>query len=121
MPGAGEWRGLLTSIFPPLHWIELDNRGLHPFPEPQMAMLRDVNYCWHHGPLGDPAEGVIGHSRYGSWAKVDPRPTVRLAPRLADRTSPGKESSQPRDCPILRSMLLSQQHGAAGYHGHALK
>ncbi|WP_121064412.1 N-acetylmuramoyl-L-alanine amidase [Chachezhania antarctica] len=53
--------------------IELDNRGTHPFAEPQMAVLEqllaDILQRW-----GIPPEGVVGHSDIAPERKQDPGP-----------------------------------------------
>lgn len=53
--------------------IELDNRGTHPFSEPQMAaleeLLRGIMNRWPIAP-----EGVIGHSDIAPDRKFDPGP-----------------------------------------------
>lgn len=68
--GAGEWRGL-DDINSRSIGIELDNRGNHPFAEPQMAALEglmaSIMARWQIGP-----EGVIGHSDMAPGRKVDP-------------------------------------------------
>ena len=68
--GAGEWRGL-RDINSRSIGIELDNRGDHPFAEPQMAaletLLRGIMARWGIG-----ARGVIGHSDMAPGRKSDP-------------------------------------------------
>ncbi|MEP2919356.1 MAG: N-acetylmuramoyl-L-alanine amidase [Sulfitobacter sp.] len=53
--------------------IELDNRGTHPFSEPQMValeeLLRGIMSRWQIAP-----EGVIGHSDIAPDRKFDPGP-----------------------------------------------
>jgi len=53
--------------------IELDNRGTHPFAEPQMAALEElllgIMSRWQIAP-----EGVIGHSDIAPDRKFDPGP-----------------------------------------------
>ena len=70
--GAGEWCGQ-TDINSRSIGIELDNRGDHPFAEPQMAVLedvlREVMSRWAIAP-----EGVIGHSDMAPGRKCDPGP-----------------------------------------------
>ena len=68
--GAGSWRGQ-GDVNSRSIGIELDNRGCHPFSEPQMNVLE--------GLLGDiltrwdiPPEGVIGHSDMAPGRKGDP-------------------------------------------------
>lgn len=70
--GAGAWRGQ-SDINSRSIGIELDNRGDHPFGEPQMAaleaLLESVMARWEI-----PAAGVIGHSDMAPGRKVDPGP-----------------------------------------------
>ena len=78
--GQGEWAGM-TDINSRSIGIELDNRGTHPFSEPQMAaledLLRDIMQRWNIPP-----EGVIGHSDMAPGRKGDPGPRFDWA-RLA--------------------------------------
>jgi N-acetylmuramoyl-L-alanine amidase len=68
--GAGEWLGQ-DDINSRSIGIELDNRGDHPFAEPQMRMLEhllaDIMRRWKV-----PAGGVIGHSDMAPGRKFDP-------------------------------------------------
>lgn len=70
--GAGEWRGM-DDINSRSIGIELDNRGHHPFSEPQMTaledMLRGIMARWDIKPAG-----VIGHSDMAPGRKFDPGP-----------------------------------------------
>ena len=70
--GAGAWCGV-DDINSRSIGIELDNRGHHPFSEPQMAaledLLRGIMQRW-----GIPASGVIGHSDMAPGRKTDPGP-----------------------------------------------
>ena len=70
--GAGEWKGQ-TDINSRSIGIELDNRGDHPFSEPQMGtleqLLPEVMRRWSIIP-----EGVIGHSDMAPDRKTDPGP-----------------------------------------------
>lgn len=70
--GAGEWQGQ-GDINSRSVGIELDNRGDHPFAEPQMAALErliaQVLRRWDIAP-----EGVIGHSDMAPGRKIDPGP-----------------------------------------------
>lgn len=70
--GAGEWAGQ-TDINSRSIGIELDNRGCHPFPEPQMraleALLRTLMTRWDIPPAG-----VLGHSDIAPGRKSDPGP-----------------------------------------------
>lgn len=70
--GAGEWAGQ-TDINSRSIGIELDNRGNHPFSEPQMAalerLLRAIMARWDIPP-----PGIIGHSDIAPGRKSDPGP-----------------------------------------------
>jgi len=70
--GAGEWCGY-DDINSRSIGIELDNRGDHPFAEPQMAaleaLMRGIMVRW-----AIPPEGVIGHSDMAPGRKNDPGP-----------------------------------------------
>lgn len=78
--GAGEWAGQ-DDINSRSIGIELDNRGDHPFAEPQMAalerLLAAIMARWRIGP-----EAVIGHSDMAPGRKCDPGPRFDWA-RLA--------------------------------------
>ena len=78
--GSGEWRGL-NDINSRSIGIELDNRGDHPFPEPQMAaleeLLREICGRWEIAP-----ENIIAHSDMAPGRKFDPGPRFDWA-RLA--------------------------------------
>ncbi|MGC1496432.1 MAG: N-acetylmuramoyl-L-alanine amidase [Sulfitobacter sp.] len=68
--GPGEWAGQ-DDINSRSIGIELDNRGNHPFSEPQMCalegLLTDIMARWTI-----PATGVIGHSDIAPMRKIDP-------------------------------------------------
>ncbi|MFK7744555.1 MAG: N-acetylmuramoyl-L-alanine amidase [Roseobacter sp.] len=70
--GVGEWQGM-DDINSRSIGIELDNRGDHPFPDPQMGALEcliaDIRSRW---PI--PASGIIGHSDMAPGRKIDPGP-----------------------------------------------
>ncbi|WP_240336642.1 N-acetylmuramoyl-L-alanine amidase [Tropicibacter sp. Alg240-R139] len=70
--GAGEWHGQ-CDINSRSVGIELDNRGDHPFAEPQMAalerLLPQILSRW-----GIASGGVIGHSDMAPGRKFDPGP-----------------------------------------------
>lgn len=70
--GAGQWRDILDVNSRSIG-IELANRGDHPFPEGQMAVLealmRDIMARWAIGP-----DSVIGHSDMAPERKGDPGP-----------------------------------------------
>lgn len=78
--GAGEWAGC-TDVNSRSIGIELDNKGNHPFAEPQMRMLErllaEIMKRWDI-----PAKGVIGHSDMAPGRKIDPGPHFDWA-RLA--------------------------------------
>ncbi|MFC6759192.1 N-acetylmuramoyl-L-alanine amidase [Sulfitobacter porphyrae] len=78
--GAGEWAGQ-ADINSRSIGIELDNRGCHPFSEPQMAaletLLKRLMARWDI-----PAAGVLGHSDIAPGRKSDPGPHFDWA-RLA--------------------------------------
>ncbi|MGB3245292.1 MAG: N-acetylmuramoyl-L-alanine amidase [Sulfitobacter sp.] len=109
--GAGEWGGE-DDINSRSIGIELDNRGDHPFSEPQMCslegLLAGIMARWAITP-----EGVIGHSDMAPGRKFDPGPRfdwARLARQgLAGR--PGRDAG-PRD-PNADSFRKVAQ--AAGY------
>lgn len=87
--GAGEWQGR-DDINSRSIGIELDNRGNHPFSEPQMVtletLLRGIMERW-----SIPPEGVIGHSDMAPGRKIDPGPRFDW-PRLARQNLAGKGS-----------------------------
>lgn len=70
--GAGEWAGR-GDVNSRSIGIELDNRGTHPFSDPQMQVLEqllaDIMQRW-----AIPPEGVIGHSDMAPGRKWDPGP-----------------------------------------------
>lgn len=70
--GAGQWRGQ-GDVNSRSIGIELDNRGTHPFAQPQMAALEvlvaRLMARWRIAP-----QGVIGHSDMAPRRKFDPGP-----------------------------------------------
>lgn len=70
--GAGIWAGQ-GDVNSRSIGIELENSGLHPFSEPQIArlelLLSDILKRWDIG-----ANGVIGHQDFAPSRKVDPGP-----------------------------------------------
>lgn len=87
--GAGCWAGQ-GDVNSRSIGIELDNRGDHPFAEPQMAalevLLRGIMARWQILP-----EGVIGHSDMAPGRKCDPGPRfdwARLARQGLARAAP---------------------------------
>jgi N-acetylmuramoyl-L-alanine amidase len=90
--GQGTWRGF-ADINSRSIGIELDNTGLHPFPEPQMQalerLLRDLIRRWAIAP-GD----VIGHSDMAPGRKQGPGPRFDWA-RLARQHLAAPGGTQP--------------------------
>lgn len=86
--GAGQWAGM-QDINSRSIGIELDNRGTHPFSEPQMTalevLLRGIQSRW-------PITYTIGHSDMAPGRKSDPGPHFDWA-RLARQrlTAPPKD------------------------------
>ncbi|NQY61181.1 N-acetylmuramoyl-L-alanine amidase [Cognatishimia sp.] len=70
--GAGQW-GDITDVNSHSIGIELDNRGDHPFAEPQMValegLLSDVRNRW-----SIPPQNVIAHADMAPDRKFDPGP-----------------------------------------------
>ena len=112
--GAGEWRGR-DDINSRSIGIELDNRGNHPFSEPQMitleTLLRGIMERW-----SIPPEGVIGHSDMAPGRKIDPGPRFDW-PRLARQNLAGKGSryaENDRGSDPTPAAFIAAAH-AAGY------
>lgn len=78
--GEGSWQGQ-DDINSRSIGIELDNRGTHPFSEPQMVRLEEL-LCGIMARWDIPANGVIGHSDMAPGRKIDPGPHFDWA-RLA--------------------------------------
>lgn len=93
--GVGEWAGL-DDINSRSIGIELDNRGDHPFSEPQMRALEALmpGIMARHDI---PPEAVIGHSDMAPGRKTDPGPRFDWA-RLARRglARPGGKGPAPK-------------------------
>lgn len=109
--GAGEWQGQ-SDINSRSIGIELDNRGTHPFAEPQMTALEhlmgQIMARWSIAP-----EGVIGHSDMAPGRKSDPGPRfdwARLARQGLAASSQAADASAPPDTSRFREMAQ-----AAGY------
>jgi N-acetylmuramoyl-L-alanine amidase len=107
--GAGEWHGQ-SDINSRSIGIELDNRGTHPFSEPQMRQLEQllagILARWRI-----PAAGVIGHSCMAPGRKADPGPRFDW-PRLARQglaVSGGGRA--PQQCRFADFRALAQQAG----------
>ena len=112
--GAGEWQGR-DDINSRSIGIELDNRGNHPFSEPQMVtletLLRGIMERW-----SIPPEGVIGHSDMAPGRKIDPGPRFDW-PRLARQNLAGKGSryaENDRGSDPTPAAFIAAAH-AAGY------
>lgn len=107
--GAGEWAGM-ADINSRSVGIELDNRGDHPFGEPQMAalerLLPGIMDRW-----GIPPAGVIGHSDMAPGRKSDPGRRFDWA-RLA-RRGLARAAGQGRHAPD--AALFRARARAAGY------
>ena len=109
--GAGEWHGE-ADINSRSIGIELDNRGDHPFSQPQMValevLLRGIMERWDI-----PASGVIGHSDMAPGRKSDPGPRfdwARLARQGLAASSGGVEGPQVQDFSGFREAAVQ-----AGY------
>ena len=96
--GAGQWAGQ-DDINSRSIGIELDNRGDHPFGDPQMraleAVLPEIMARWAIGPAA-----VIGHSDMAPGRKCDPGPRFDWA-RLAQQ---GLARGAGRDAPQAPDM-----------------
>jgi N-acetylmuramoyl-L-alanine amidase len=118
--GAGSWAGQ-GDINSRSIGIELDNRGTHPFSEPQMAVLQvllgQILARWSIAP-----EGVIAHSDMAPGRKADPGPRfdwARLASLgLARATPPASEAASAAGdvtAQSLTSARFTSLCAAAGY------
>lgn len=132
--GAGAWQGQ-DDINSRSIGIELDNRGDHPFAQPQMqvleTLLAQIMTRWQIPP-----SGVIGHSDMAPGRKSDPGARFDWArlerQRLAARPTPGPETDDlsaqhfrqraqergyPGDTPdaaLLEAVRLRYRQGATG-------
>ncbi|CUH81035.1 N-acetylmuramoyl-L-alanine amidase AmiD precursor [Tritonibacter multivorans] len=114
--GAGAWAGA-GDVNSRSIGIELDNRGDHPFSNPQMAtleqLLPQILQRWDIAP-----EGVIGHSDMAPGRKIDPGPRFDWA-RLAAQglaASPRKGVNNPppaADWPTFRALATRAGYTAA--------
>ncbi|WP_254702580.1 N-acetylmuramoyl-L-alanine amidase [Sulfitobacter sp. THAF37] len=108
--GAGQWAGQ-QDINSRSIGIELDNRGSHPFPEPQMValetLLRDLMTRWDISPAG-----VLGHSDIAPGRKQDPGPRFDWA-RLA-RQGLAAATPSPQEGPVSDAAFRRAAR-AAGY------
>lgn len=112
--GAGEWAGQ-GDVNSRSVGIEMDNRGDHPFSEPQMgaleALVAAIMARWGIGP-----EGVIGHSDMAPGRKRDPGPRfdwARLA-RAGLARAAGKGPGEAPDWGRFRALAM-----AVGYSARA--
>ncbi|QBF32912.1 N-acetylmuramoyl-L-alanine amidase [Thalassococcus sp. S3] len=109
--GAGSWAGR-ADVNSRSIGIELDNRGTHPFSDPQMrrleTLLSGVMTRW-----AIPPEGVIGHSDMAPDRKGDPGPRFDWA-RLARQGLAAEPVARPRtgDLPAFKALAV-----AVGYPG----
>lgn len=108
--GAGEWHGQ-TDINSRSIGIELDNRGNHPFSEPQMrvldSLLPDIMHRW-----GIPPRGVIGHSDMAPGRKNDPGPRFDWQ-RLERQTLAASRGTQAPPDTTLRTLAKSRGYTAS--------
>ena len=104
--GAGQWRGF-DDINSRSIGIELDNRGDHPFSEPQMVALEDlligIRSRWDIA-----AQDIIGHSDMAPGRKSDPGPRFDWA-RLARQGHAGPT------CPPAQVLPFEAAARAAGF------
>lgn len=108
--GTGEWCGV-DDINSRSIGIELDNRGSHPFSEPQMAcleaLLAGIMERWSIPPAG-----VIGHSDMAPGRKFDPGPHFDWA-RLEQLGLAGARGQDdgPQDAPQALFRALAREAG----------
>ena len=102
--GAGEWQGR-GDVNSRSIGIELDNRGNHPFAEPQMAALEvlmaGIMARWQIGP-----EGVIGHSDMAPGRKVDPGTRFDWA-RLVQLGLARGPNTVPENCEVTQEAFIA--------------
>lgn len=112
--GQGEWYGS-DDINSRSIGIELDNRGHHPFCEPQMAaleaLLKGIMQRWNI-----PSSGVIGHSDMAPGRKTDPGPHFDWA-RLERQSLAG--GAQRRMASALNETAFRNAATAAGFTAQA--
>ena len=106
--GAGSWAGF-DDINSRSIGIELDNRGVEPFAEPQMhaleTLLPGIMTRWNI-----PREGVIGHSDMAPGRKVDPGPRFDWA-RLARQGLCGFATGDRYDGEISETAFIEWAQG----------
>ncbi|MDE4098789.1 N-acetylmuramoyl-L-alanine amidase [Phaeobacter gallaeciensis] len=115
--GAGEWCGL-EDLNSRSIGIELDNRGDHPFSEPQMTrlerLLGDILRRWEIA-----SEGVIGHSDMAPGRKCDPGARFDwarlarqgLARQVAQADGQGQSLLQPESADMARFRAYARDVG----------
>ena len=108
--GVGEWAGQ-DDINSRSIGIELDNRGTHPFSEPQMRALEALmpGIMARHGIA---PEGVIGHSDMAPGRKTDPGPRFDWA-RLAQQglAQPAGNGPEPDNVTPAQFRAVAQAAG----------
>lgn len=108
--GRGEWCGC-DDINSRSIGIELDNRGVHPFSNPQMSalekLMRAIMARWSIG-----ADGVIGHSDIAPDRKIDPGPRFDWR-RLERQGLAAAARAQPRGAGDARAFVAAAR--AAGF------
>lgn len=113
--GQGEWAGC-DDINSRSIGIELDNRGTHPFAEPQMRALEDlmrgIMARWDIA-----AEAVIGHSDMAPGRKADPGPRFDWA-RLA-RQGLASKGTKAHTAPTVSPETFTAAARAAGFTAKA--
>ncbi|NIZ15275.1 N-acetylmuramoyl-L-alanine amidase [Phaeobacter sp. HF9A] len=109
--GAGEWGGQ-SDINSRSIGIELDNRGDHPFSEPQMRMLEallpQIMQRWDI-----PREGVIGHSDMAPGRKWDPGP--RFDWRRLSSAGLARSATAPSVAPAATPQRFREAARACGF------
>lgn len=107
--GQGSWAGQ-DDINSRSIGIELDNRGNHPFSEPQMTalegLLHAIKQRWS-------IRAVIGHSDLAPGRKVDPGPHFDWA-RLARQELVHVPTARPTPPPVTAERFM-RTAAAAGY------
>jgi len=110
--GQGEWAGC-GDINSRSIGIELDNRGTHPFAEPQMraleALMRGIMDRWDIPPTG-----VIGHSDMAPGRKTDPGPRFDWV-RLARQGLAAPVGTTPENTPDPTPETFAKAAHAAGF------
>ena len=110
--GPGEWAGF-DDINSRSIGVELDNRGNHPFSEPQMhaleGLLQGIMTRW-----AIPAAGVIGHSDMAPDRKYDPGRHFDWA-RLARLGLAGAGMPHQTDMVVVNQEAFTVAASALGY------